>query len=275
MAATSANSWIIAQNWQSYTKDEHQIWLRLYEQQIEILKSRACSAFLNGLDALNLHDGGIPNFEIMNQSLRALTGWEVVTVPGLVPDDIFFDFLADKKFPAGQFIRKPEEFDYIQEPDIFHDVFGHVPMLTNPIFADYMQAYGKGGQRAYGNFDLKQLARLYWYSVEFGLIRENGMLKLYGAGILSSRGESDFALESNSPNRIKFDLTRLMRTEYRIDDYQEVYFVIDSFDELFDATLQDFAPIYKSLETASVLLPHDIESNDLIISRGDKSYKGK
>lgn len=271
-SSTSASSWIIDQNWKNYTQDEHDLWLRLYERQSEILANRAAKPFLDGLKALDLHGKGIPDFEILNQALKPITGWQIVAVPGLVPDDVFFDLLADKCFPAGQFIRKPEEFNYIEAPDIFHDVFGHVPLLTNQVFADYMEAYGKGGQRAYGYFDLKQLARLYWYTVEFGLIHENGNLKIYGAGILSSASESVFCLESKSPNRIKFNLNRLMRTNYKIDDFQDVYFTIDSFEDLFNATLQDFAPIYKELAGQKEFAPGEIWENDEIISIGDHSY---
>ena len=159
------------------------------------------------------------------------TGWRVVAVPGLVPDDVFFEHLAHRRFVAGRFIRKPEQLDYLQEPDVFHDLFGHVPLLSDPVFADYMQAYGLGGLKALRLNALEKLARLYWYTVEFGLIAEPGGLRLYGAGILSSFGESQFALDDPSPHRIKFDLMRVMRTRYRIDDYQQNYFVIDNFEE--------------------------------------------
>lgn len=275
MQERDANSWIIDQEWETYSQDEHDVWLRLYERQHEILRTRACKPFLDGLDALDLHGRGIPDFQQLNQALKPLTGWEVVAVPGLVPDIEFFDLLANRKFPAGRFIRKPSEFDYIEAPDIFHDVYGHVPLLTNQVFADYMQAYGKGGQRAYGNFDLKQLARLYWYSVEFGLIRENGEMKIYGAGILSSPAESVFALESPSPNRVEFDLTRLMRTNYKIDDFQDIYFVIDDFGELFQATLQDFAPIYRSLEAANTYSPNELANEDTVVTHGNHEYLKK
>lgn len=271
----NANSWIIEQKWENYNQSEHDIWLRLYDRQYEILRSRACKPFLDGLDALDLHGRGIPDFRQLNQALKPLTGWEVVAVPGLVPDIEFFDLLANRKFPAGRFIRKPSEFDYIEAPDIFHDVYGHVPLLTNHVFADYMQAYGKGGQRAYGNFDLKQLARLYWYSVEFGLIRENGAMKIYGAGILSSPAESVFALESSSPNRVEFDLTRLMRTNYKIDDFQDIYFVIDDFEELFQATLQDFEPIYRSLKSANAFSPNELTAGDKVVTYGNHEYLKK
>ncbi|GER00515.1 phenylalanine-4-hydroxylase [Iodidimonas gelatinilytica] len=228
----------VDQNWAHYTADEHARWDRLYDRQREILKGRACQEFLDGLEALKLSDGGIPNFEELSERLMARTGWKVVAVPDLVPDEVFFDHLANRRFPAGNFIRREDQFNYIQEPDVFHDVFGHVPMLSHPVFADYMEAYGKGGLAAAGKGVLQNLARLYWYTVEFGLINTPDGMRLYGAGIVSSPAESVFALEDPSPNRIHFDLERVMCTNYRIDDFQQSYFVIDSFDELLDATYQ-------------------------------------
>jgi len=264
--------WTIDQGWAAYTADEHRVWTTLYERQREILPGRACDAFLRGLDALDLHRGGIPDFKRINPELDRLTGWNVVAVPGLVPDDVFFDHLANRRFPAGQFIRGADQLDYLQEPDIFHDVYGHVPMLTDPTFADYMVAYGQGGRRALELGRLHNLARLYWYTVEFGLMETPAGLRIYGAGIVSSKGESVFALESGSPNRIGFDLERVMRTLYRIDDYQQVYFVIRSLQALLDATLSDFGPIYARLETAPDIPIDAIEPDDRVITRGDQSY---
>ncbi|PTT79277.1 phenylalanine 4-monooxygenase, partial [Pseudomonas sp. HMWF010] len=192
--------------------------------------------------------------------------------PGLVPDDVFFDHLANRRFPAGRFIRKPEELDYLQEPDIFHDVFGHVPMLTDPVFADYMQAYGEGGRRALDLGVLANLARLYWYTVEFGLMQTPQGLRIYGAGIVSSRSESIFALEDTSPNRIGFDLERVMRTPYRIDDFQQAYFVIDSIQTLQEVTLQDFAPIYERLAGAADIGIAEMLPGDSVLTRGSQAY---
>jgi len=196
-------------------------------------------------------------------------------VPGLVPDDVFFDHLANRRFPAGQFIRKPEELDYLQEPDIFHDVFGHVPMLTDPVFADYMQAYGEGGRRALGLGRLHNLARLYWYTVEFGLLDTPQGLRIYGAGIVSSFAESVFALDDPSPNRLGFDLERVMRTPYRIDDFQQVYFVIPSLQALLDATLQDFAPLYARLAEAKDIPIAAVEPADRVFTRGTQAYAAR
>ncbi|MDB5467758.1 MAG: phhA, partial [Phenylobacterium sp.] len=232
----------------------------------------ACDPFLRGLEALDLHRTGIPDIARNNEELMRLTGWTVVAVPGLVPDEVFFDHLANRRFPAGQFIRKAEQLDYLQEPDIFHDVFGHVPMLTDPVFADYMQAYGEGGRRAMGLGRLHNLARLYWYTVEFGLLQTSQGLRIYGAGIVSSRAESIFALDDPSPNRLGFDLERVMRTPYRIDDFQQVYFVIPSLQALLDATLQDFSPIYDRLSRAQDIPIAAVEPADKVFARGTQAY---
>ena len=271
----AAADWTISQNWRAYTEVEHDTWDTLYARQMKILPDRACDAFLKGLQALDLNTGGIPDFALMNPKLKALTGWTVVCVPGLVPDDVFFDHLANRRFPSGQFIRKPDQLDYLQEPDIFHDVFGHVPMLTDPTFADYMQAYGKGGQRAQGLGMLKNLARLYWYTVEFGLLEDADGLRIYGAGIVSSASESVFALEDPSPNRIAFDLERIMRTDYRIDDFQQVYFVVPSIQALNDATYEDFGPIYERLKGKTSIAVDAIEPYDRVLTRGTQAYAAK
>jgi phenylalanine-4-hydroxylase len=246
----AAADWTVDQAWSSYTADEHKVWVTLYERQAQILVGRACDAFLHGLDALDLHGGGIPDFARVNEKLGALTGWRVVAVHGLVPDEVFFDHLANRRFPAGRFIRRPDQLDYLQEPDVFHDVFGHVPMLTDPTFADYMQAYGRGGARAAGLGQLHNLARLYWYTVEFGLMATRAGLRIYGAGIVSSRKESIYSLEDRRPRRLPFVLEEVMRTPYKIDDLQALYFVIPSLKTLLDATLQDFGPIYDRVKGA-------------------------
>jgi phenylalanine-4-hydroxylase len=265
----------IDQHWERYSAAEHGMWRTLFERQAKVLPGRACDEFLDGLKKLNLVSDQIPDFERMSDDLEKITGWRVVAVPSLVPDDIFFDHLAHRRFPAGQFIRTPEQIDYIEEPDVFHDVFGHVPMLAHPVFAEYMQAYGKGGQRALKEFGaLKNLARLYWYTVEFGLIAKPEGLRIYGSGIVSSRAESIYAVENPSPNRIGFDLERVMRTNYRIDDFQESYFVIDSFDDLFQATYQDFAPLYAKLETGPNYVPGDVLTADKVHHRGNRTYVG-
>jgi phenylalanine-4-hydroxylase len=265
--------WTIPQGFEHYSEAEHRTWTALYERQAGILPGRACDAFLRGLEALDLHGHGIPDFQELNEKLLKLTGWQIVAVPGLVPDAVFFEHLANRRFPAGNFIRGADQLDYLQEPDVFHDVFGHVPMLTDPIFADYMQAYGKGGLRALSLGHLANLARLYWYTVEFGLMETPEGLRIYGAGIVSSRSESIFALESDSPNRIGFDLERVMRTLYRIDDFQQVYFVIPSLQYLLDVTTgTDFAPLYARLSTMPDIPIAAIEPGDKVFTRGTQEY---
>lgn len=267
------DDYTVDQNWDHFTDDEHDRWDRLYARQSEMLAGRACDEFMDGLKLLKLSDGGIPKFEDLSAKLMERTGWTVVAVPDLVPDEVFFDHLANRRFPAGNFIRSEAQLDYLQEPDVFHDVFGHVPLLANPVFADYMEAYGKGGQRAMGRGVLKNLARLYWYTVEFGLINTPDGMRIYGAGIVSSKSESVFCLEDNSPNRIHFDLTRLMRTDYRIDDFQQTYWVIDSFDELLEATYQDFGPLYDALEADKTVHPVDaVLEGDRVHHKGTQAY---
>lgn len=240
--------WTIPQDWGHYTPEEHRTWTTLYERQSALLPDRACQPFLDGLQKLDLKGAGIPRFSELNQRLGALTGWEVVAVPGLVPDEVFFDHLANRRFPSGNFIRRADQLDYLQEPDVFHDVFGHVPMLTDPVFANYMQAYGRGGLRAMGLGRLHNLARLYWYTVEFGLLQTTLGLRIYGAGILSSSSESVYCLEDPRPVRHEFELERVMRTPYRIDDLQQGYFKVNSLQQLLDATAgQDFGPLYARL----------------------------
>jgi len=269
----AAADWTISQNWDAFTADEHAMWDRLFARQSAMLPGRASEAFLRGIDVLRLEKPGIPDYRELNARLTDATGWQVVAVPGLVPDDVFFDHLANRRFPAGNFIRTPEQLDYLQEPDVFHDVFGHVPMLADPVFADYMVAYGEGGLRSLQFDALKQLARLYWYTVEFGLIREAGGLRIYGAGIVSSYAESVFALDSDSPNRIGFDLARVMRTDYRIDDFQQNYFVIDSLGQLLDTTVNtDFAPLYAANDALPPIAIADILSGDEVITRGTQDY---
>lgn len=264
--------WTVPQRWSDYTPAEHAVWDTLFARQSAMLQGRAAPAFLRGIDVLKMTRPGIPDFTELSARLMDLTGWQVVAVPGLVPDEVFFGHLAERRFVAGRFIRTPDQLDYLQEPDVFHDVFGHVPLLADPVFADYMQAYGRGGLRAAGAGAIARLARLYWYTVEFGLVRDGDALKLYGAGIVSSRGESMFALDDPSPNRLGFNLQRLMRTPYRIDDYQQVYFVIDSFDDLLRQTLEtDFGPLYEAVEALPDIPITAIIPEDRVITRGTQT----
>ena len=234
------------QDYASYTAADHDTYRRLYERQRALLPGLASQAFIDALPSLGASDR-IPRFEEVNERLYKATGWELVGVPGLIPEVPFFTLLANRKFPVTDWIRKPEEFEYIVEPDIFHDLFGHVPLLFNPVFADYVQRYGQGGLKAQGLGSCEMLSRLYWYTIEFGLIREAGQLRAYGAGILSSSGELAYSVQSPEPQRIPLQLERTMRTRYNIDTYQQTYFVIDSFEQLFEMTAADFAPIYERL----------------------------
>jgi phenylalanine-4-hydroxylase len=262
----------IDQDWASYSPAEHGRWDRLFRRAVVALQGRACDEYLAALGALEVSGRGIPDMARLSDRLQKITGWSVVPVVELVPDEVFFDHLANRRFPAGAFIRPEEEMDYLKEPDIFHDIFGHVPLLANPAYSDFMVAYGKGGRRAVELGRLHNLARLYWYTIEFGLIRSAVGLRIFGAGILSSVAESAFALESQSPNRVAFDLLRVMRTKYEIDDFQQTYFVIDSFENLLDACYQDFGPVYERLATASDIEPFELVDGDEVLTRGTQAY---
>ncbi|WP_443971381.1 phenylalanine 4-monooxygenase [Sphingobium sp. CR28] len=269
----AAPDWTIPQEWASYTGEEHEMWDRLFARQAEMLPTRVVPAFMEGLDVLRMSKPGIPDFEELNERLHRATGWQIVAVPGLVPDEIFFEHLANRRFVAGRFIRPAEQLDYLQEPDIFHDVLGHVPLLVHPVFADYMQAYGQGGLRAAKLGMIEALARLYWYTVEFGLVRDGDDLKLYGAGIVSSYGESLFALDDPSPNRIGFDLERVMRSRYRIDDYQQSYFVIESFEDLLRQTRDvDLGPIYERVRELEPIEVGALLPTDRVFHAGTQGY---
>ncbi len=264
--------WTIDQGWHNYTPQEHAVWKTLFERQSKLLPGRACDEFVRGMQDLPIGPDQIPNFEQLSETLSQRTGWQIVAVPGLVPDDVFFEHLAHRRFPAGHFIRKPHELDYLEEPDVFHDVFGHVPMLMNPAIADYIQAYGEGGLRAKRLGVLEKLARVYWYTVEFGLVKQPGGLRVYGAGIASSAKETVFSVEDDSPNRVAFDLERVMRTNYRIDDFQETYFVLDNLNDLLELARIDFAPLYERVAGASDFEPGDILPSDTVLTRGSGRY---
>ena len=261
---------VVEQPWLDYSADDHATWGTLYACQRELLAGRACDEFLQAQDAMGMDARAIPRFDQLNEVLGAATGWTLVGVEGLLPELDFFDHLANRRFPVTWWIRRPDQIDYIAEPDLFHDLFGHVPLLMDPMFADYMQAYGAGGVKAHaiGPDALQNLTRLYWYTVEFGLVRQHDGLRIYGAGIVSSKGESLHSLESAAPNRLGFDLERIMRTRYRIDTFQKSYFVIDSFEQLMQATAPDFAPIYARLATQETIPAGDVREGDLVHQRG-------
>ncbi|XAH25293.1 phenylalanine 4-monooxygenase [Xylophilus sp. GW821-FHT01B05] len=264
--------WTIDQGWARYTPQEHATWRTLFERQSGLLPGRACEAFVEGMRTLPIGADQIPNFEQLSEVLMRHTGWQIVAVPGLVPDEVFFDHLANRRFPAGQFIRTPQQLDYLEEPDVFHDVFGHVPMLMNPVIADFVQAYGQGGRRAQQLGVLPQLARVYWYTVEFGLVQQADGLRIYGSGIASSYTESVFALDDASPNRIGFELERVMRTRYRIDDFQESYFVLDRLEDLLELAKIDFGPLYARIAGQPEYEPGDVVAGDVVLTRGTGRY---
>ena len=220
--------YVVKQDWAAYTPEQHALWRRLYERQAKLIPDRACDVFIESLAAMEGEDG-IPDLERTSASLFKATGWRLVAVPGLVPDQTFFEHLAERRFPVTVWLREAHEFNYIVEPDIFHDFFGHVPLLFNPIFADHLQEYGKGGLKALKVNGLSYLARLYWYTVEFGLVQSPKGLRIYGAGILSSGGEVEYCLTSPKSRRIPFDVARIMQTLYKIDTYQRNLFCHQGF----------------------------------------------
>lgn len=264
--------WTIDQCWASYTAEEHGVWQTLFERQSHLLPGRACDAFVEGLKTLPIAADRIPNFEELSEELMRRTGWQIVAVPGLVPDEVFFDHLAHRRFPAGHFIRRREQLDYLEEPDVFHDVFGHAPMLVHPALADYMQAYGEGGLRAQRLGVLDKLARVYWYTVEFGLVQQPEGLRLFGAGIASSATETCFALEDPSPHRLRFDLERVLRSRYRIDDFQQGYFVLERLDDLLELARIDFAPLYERVAGLPDIDAGELMPQDGVIWRGTGTY---
>ena len=261
---------VVDQPWASYASEDHATWATLFERQQQVLVGRACDEFRENQRRFGMTPDAIPKFDDLNRVLKGTTGWEIIGVEGLLPELTFFDHLANRRFPVTWWIRKPDQIDYIAEPDLFHDLFGHVPLLLNPVFADYMQAYGCGGVKAHGlgAEALVNLTRLYWYTVEFGLIKQTDGLRIYGSGIVSSKGESIHCLESAAPNRIGFDMPRIMRTRYRIDTYQKTYFVIDSFQQLMDATEPDFTPLYVELAKQESIPAGSVLESDFVYNRG-------
>jgi len=253
----------VEQDYGSYRDADQDRWRRLYARQMRLVPGRACPEFLRVIETLG-YDAGVPRFDEVNERLERATRWRVVAVPGLLPEQVFFGHLAERRFPVTVWLREESEFEYIVEPDVFHDFFGHVPLLFDPVFADYMQAYGRGGLKADGLHALEYLARLYWYTVEFGLVRTEAGLRIYGAGILSSPGEVEYAVSSREPRRIGFDLKRVMRTRYKIDTYQQTYFVIEDFAQLFRETAPDFTPLYQEIACEAELQPNALLPGDRV-----------
>ena len=263
---------LVPQGWESYRHEQHETWNTLFERQMTLLPGRVTDDFLAGVEDLKISASGIPNIEETNKLLKDLTGWQVVCVEGKIPDQAFFELLSHRLFPSGNFIRDPNECDYIEAPDIFHDVFGHVPMLTQAVFADYIQAYGQAGLRAERLGGLDMLNSVFWFTVEFGLMNTPEGLRIYGSGIISSFQETQFCLESDSPNHLQFDLRRSMKTDYFIDDLQPTYFVIDSFEDLFMTTQEDFKPIYEGFHDKALLRPGQVIEGDAILQKGSQNH---
>lgn len=257
----------VDQPYERYTEAEQARWRFLYDRQKKLLPGYAAKEYIEGLEALNADDS-IPLLSDANKVLGAATGWELVAVPGLIPDDIFFEHLANKRFPVAWWMREEHELDYLVEPDIFHDFFGHVPLLSNPVFAEYMRKYGLGGPKAIEHNAQKMLARLYWYIVEFGLINTPDGLRAFGAGMLSSKGETVYSVESPKPNRVAFDLERVLNTAYMVDDYQKTYFVIDSFEQLFEICDCDFTEYYEHGAGKDPIDPEQVLPSDKVITKG-------
>lgn len=232
-----------------YSAADHDLWSRLYARQSALVQTHACAEFREGLARTDCAEA-VPELARVNPVLAASSGWQLVAVPGFIPDAQFFRHLAARRFPVTVWLRKPEEFDYLVEPDIFHDFFGHVPMLFHRRYADYMQRFGELGLQAIAQDALPLVARLYWYTVEFGLLETAEGLRAYGAGILSSGGETAYALESNVPQRLRYRRDRVMRTRYRIDAYQKTYFVLRALDQLLDSVSEDFGPVIERLKSA-------------------------
>lgn len=229
------HSMITSENWDQFTEEDHKTWQILFKRQSEILIGRALDDVINGIHKLNICNDKIPKFTELNKILKKETGFSIVPVSGLIPDDLFFQLLSERKFPSTCFIRKPHQLDYLEEPDIFHDTFGHIPLLVNPIYADFMEKFGLKSLEAMNLGMTKYAATLYWFTVEFGLIKNQDKLEIYGAGIISSKSESIYCLESDIPLRVKFDLHRLLKTKYHTDSFQKTYFVIEDFKQLFDS----------------------------------------
>ena len=261
----AATDWTVPQRWDELTTEDHWVWDTLFARQTALLHERAVRAFDEALEVLHLSRPGIPNFEELNEKLVGRTGWRVVAVPGLVPDEVFFEHLSNRSFPAGNFIRKANQLDYLEEPDVFHDVFGHVPLLAQPAVADFMQELGFLGLKAMELGQLHRVARLYWYTVEFGLALEGGKPRIYGAGILSSFGESHYSLESAKPHRLAFDLPRVLRTRYRTDAFQQSYFVINRFEDALKLVREnDFADLCSELDGLPDIDPSMVEDDELL-----------
>jgi len=255
----------VDQDASDYAEAEHDRWRRLYARQTRLLTGYADEAFIRGLDTLAA-EFGVPDLEEASDRLETKTGWRLVGVPGLIPNDAFFRHLAARRFPVSTWLRREDELDYLVEPDIFHDFFGHVPLLSNRAFADYMQCYGEAGLQCIEQGTDGILARLYWYMVEFGLIRTSRGLRAYGAGMLSSKGETIFSVDSDEPRRVRFDRDRVLVTDYMVDDFQKTYFVVEDYDELFAAMTADLVAAVSGASRIAPIDPARTRPGDVLLA---------
>ena len=240
--------YVVPQCWEEFTDDDHAVWDLLFARQVELLGSRVVTPFLDGIDLLRLSHPGVPDLDELNQILGPRTGWRTVAVTGLVPDDIFFAMLRERVFPVGNFIRAREQLDYLEEPDCFHDLFGHIPMLADHDFAAMIEHVGRLGTAAIASGEGERVARIYWHSVEFGLAREDGELKILGAGLASSFGEAHFSLESEAVERLPFSVPCAVRTAYRNDAFQPLYLVSESVESTVEEILNTSAEELLAIE---------------------------
>lgn len=269
---SSVDEWYVAQDWSTYTVRDHSTWRNMYARMEHVLQGRICDEFLAGLNALNLPSHEIVKFEQLSFHLSQATRWQYIAVSGFIPTDIFFYLLANRRFPSSRFMRDPDGLTYQELPDIFHDVYGHAPLLINPVIADFMQAFGRAGVATKSERKRLMLSRLYWFTVEVGLVAHQDGLRVFGAAIASSEKETMFCLHDKSPNILKFDHKRIMRTPYSMYDLQETYFVIDSLEALLALSRDNFACIDDCDPELPDLERGQLISSDLIMQKGTGLY---
>src|SRR5580704_4571261 len=234
-ALTVAEPYLIQQDWAAYTPDQHAVWAELVSRRMPQLKEHACEEYLDGFDQIGLREDAIPNLAEVNKRLGPRTGWNATSVSGFLPPDAFFAMLAARQFPTTTWLRNRESLEYIPEPDIFHDVFGHVPMHAHPVFADFLQHYGAVCAVLTDKEALEKMGRLFWFTVEFGVIRQKGEYRLYGSGLISSQGESTYVIEGG-PEIRDSDVDKVLKTEFSTSEMQPVLYAVDSFEQIYEAT---------------------------------------
>ena len=266
------NEYVVDQNWSAYTTTDHATWARLFASMTSLLPGRMCQDFMIGLNDLKLPMDRVVDFDALSERLTKRTGWQYVAVNGFIPNDQFFGLLANRCFPSSRFMRDPDGLAYQESPDIFHDVFGHAPLLMNPVIADFMQAFGAAGVACTSERGQQMLARLYWFTVEVGLVRDGNRIQAYGAALASSEKELTFSLTSPSPHRLGFDHGRVIRTPYSIDDLQETYFVVDSLEQVLALAQNGFSETLNMVCSQSDVVRGELIKSDDVISCGDQHY---